>query len=314
MIAKALMILGPTASGKSNLALALAQHWPVEIISLDSALVYRQLDIGTAKPTLAERAQVAHHLIDILEPHQSYSTANFLMDCKPLIDEIRSRKKIPLIVGGTMLYAKALLQGLDHLPPADSTVRAMLDNDAMRIGWPAMHARLALLDPLTAARLSQNDSQRIQRALEVYAITGKPLSDAFGKPAFHPTNCHVVSLEPSDRSLLHQSITQRFDTMLVNGFLDEVRALQARGDLNSNMPSMRCVGYRQAWDHLLGIINKDELRELGIIATRQLAKRQLTWLRSLRIDQRFNCFAAELPSKLNQTLATMLDEINGTQE
>ena len=312
MTAKALMILGPTASGKSSLALALAQAWPIEIISLDSALVYRHMDIGTAKPTIAERAQVPHHLIDIIEPHQSYSTANFLIDCQPLIEAIRGRKKIPLVVGGTMLYAKALLQGLDQLPPADPAIRAALDDDAMQIGWPAMHARLAVLDPSSAARLAPNDSQRIQRALEVYAITGKPISDAFGKPAFNPTDCHVVSLEPADRSLLHQRITARFDAMLASGFLDEVRALQARGDLNSNMPSMRCVGYRQAWDHLLGLTSKDQLRELGIIATRQLAKRQLTWLRSLKIDQRFDCFAAEPQLKLHQTLATMLDQINGT--
>lgn len=311
MIAKALMILGPTASGKSSLAMELAQAWPVEIISLDSALVYRQMDIGTAKPTAAERALVTHHLIDILEPYQTYSTANFLIDCQPLIDAIRSRKKIPLIVGGTMLYAKALLQGLDQLPPADQAVRVALDQEAQQFGWPALHARLALLDPIAAARLAPNDSQRIQRALEVYAITGKPLSDAFGKRAFNPTHCQVVSLEPSDRSLLHERIAVRFDGMLASGFLDEVRALQARGDLTNHMPSMRCVGYRQAWDHLLGITSKDQLRELGVIATRQLAKRQLTWLRSLNIDLRLDCFSAELPSKLDQTLATMMNQMNG---
>ena len=309
---KALMILGPTASGKSGLALSIAQRWPVEIISLDSALVYRHMDIGTAKPSKAEQATVPHHLIDILEPNQTYSTANFLMDCQPLIKDILSSQKIPLVVGGTMLYAKALMQGLDQLPPADALVRAALDQDAAQLGWPAMHARLKLVDPTAAARLAPNDSQRIQRALEVHAITGKPLSDAFGKPAFGPTACHVVSLEPADRAGLHRRIEERFDAMLASGFLDEVRLLQARGDLHPDMPSMRCVGYRQAWDHLIGATNAVQFRELGIIATRQLAKRQLTWLRSLPINQRYDCFDTELPEKLDQTLATIVEQITGS--
>ena len=312
MTVKALMILGPTASGKSGLALSIAQRWPVEIISLDSALVYRHMDIGTAKPSKPEQATVPHHLIDILEPNQTYSTASFLLDCQPLIKDILGRNKIPLVVGGTMLYAKALMQGLDELPPADASVRAALDQDAARLGWPAMHARLQLVDPTAAARLAPNDSQRIQRALEVYAITGKPLSDAFGKPAFSPTKCHVVSLEPADRTRLHQRIEARFDAMLDSGFLDEVRLLQARCDLNPDMPSMRCVGYRQAWDHLIGVTNAVQFRELGIIATRQLAKRQLTWLRSLPVNQRYDCFDTELPAKLDQTLATIVEQITGS--
>ena len=283
---QALCLAGPTASGKSALALALAQQLPVEIISVDSALVYRGMDIGTAKPTPAERAAVAHHLIDILEPTQSYSAAEFARDARRLIPEIRARGRLPLLVGGTMLYFKALLDGLDDLPPADPTVRQQLDARARQHGWPALHAELARVDPASAARLAPADSQRIQRALEVWQLTGRPLS------SFHTTKTRAAraddagamplfSLEPTDSAALHQRIAERFDAMLAAGLVDEVRRLHARGDLSPDLPALRCVGYRQAWQALDEGWPAAELRERGIIATRQLAKRQMTWLRSL---------------------------------
>ncbi len=283
---EALCLAGPTASGKSALALAIAEKLPVEIISVDSALVYRGMDIGTAKPSAAEQAAVPHHLIDILEPTQSYSAAEFARDAQRLIPEIRARGRLPLLVGGTMLYFKALLQGLDDLPPADATVRRQIDQRAREIGWPALHAELARIDPATAARLAPADSQRIQRALEVWQLTGRPLS------SFHSSKTRAAgadeagamplfSLEPTDRTWLHQRIAQRFDAMLAAGFLDEVKALRARGDLTPDTPAMRCVGYRQAWQALDEDWPLAKLRERGIIATRQLAKRQLTWLRGI---------------------------------
>ena len=291
---RALCIAGPTASGKTALALALAERLPVEIVSVDSALVYRGMDIGTAKPTAAERAAAPHHLIDVREPSETYSAAEFVRDAERLIDEIRARGRLPVLVGGTMLYFKALFDGLDDLPPADPTVRAAIEARAAERGWPALHAELAAVDPVTAARLAPADSQRIQRALEVWQLTGRPMS------ALHTTKTGATradgsraiplfSLEPSDRAWLHQRIAQRFDAMLAGGFLDEVRALRARGDLRPDLPSMRCVGYRQAWEALdatapagtLTAAQLAALRERGIAATRQLAKRQLTWLRSM---------------------------------
>ncbi|CAM5788853.1 tRNA (adenosine(37)-N6)-dimethylallyltransferase MiaA [Ottowia pentelensis] len=283
---EALCLAGPTASGKSALALALAERLPVEIISVDSALVYRGLDIGTAKPTPAERAAVPHHLIDIREPTESYSAADFARDAARLIPEIRARGRLPLLVGGTMLYFKALLEGLDELPPADAAVRRQLDERARQHGWPALHAELARVDAASAARLPATDSQRIQRALEVWQLTGRPLS------SFHTTKKRATgddlsratpffSLEPTDRAALQQRIALRFDAMLAAGFLREVEALRARGDLRPELPALRCVGYRQAWQALHEGWPPAALRERGIIATRQLAKRQLTWLRSL---------------------------------
>jgi tRNA dimethylallyltransferase len=280
---KVIAIMGPTASGKTAAALEIARHIPSEIISVDSALVYREMDIGTAKPSASELASVPHHLIDIIAPTEAYSVAQFLIDTKRLVAEIQSRGKLPILVGGTMMYFKALSNGLDDLPGADPVIRAELDAEALRIGVPGLHARLADLDPLTAARLQPNDSQRIQRALEIIAISGQAMSALLAQQtkSAPPFDMLALSLEPSERSVLHQRIARRFDLMLEQGFLDEVKKLRERGDLHPDLPSMRCVGYRQAWEHLDGQCSYDEMRELGIIATRQLAKRQLTWLRSI---------------------------------
>ena len=280
---KVIAIMGPTASGKTAAALEIAKHIPSEIISVDSALVYRQMDIGTAKPSAAELAAAPHHLINIIDPTEAYSVAQFLIDTKRLVSEIHARNKLPILVGGTMMYFKALINGIDDLPAADPAIRAELDAEAQRIGVPGLHARLATLDPITAARLKPNDSQRIQRALEIIAITGQPMSALLAQqPKAEPSfDMLSLSLEPSDRSALHQRIARRFDIMLEQGFLEEVRQLRQRGDLHPDLPSMRCVGYRQAWEHLDGTCSYDEMRELGIIATRQLAKRQITWLRSI---------------------------------
>ena len=284
----ALALVGPTASGKTALALALAQQIPLEIISVDSALVYRGMDIGTAKPSREELQAVPHHLIDIRDPAQSYSAAEFARDATRLIAEIRERGKLPLLVGGTMLYLKALVEGLDDLPLASPSVRADIEAQAATDGWPALHAELATVDPVTALRLPPNDAQRISRALEVWRVSGKPLSSFFGATRVAGPDIAVVSLEPQQRSWLHQRIEQRFDNMLQQGLLDEVRALRARGDLYADMPSMRCVGYRQCWDTLDALHDAEpdaramhQLRETGVAASRQLAKRQLTWLRSM---------------------------------
>jgi len=279
-------LLGPTASGKTAAALAFAARRPVEIISVDSALVYREMDIGTAKPSAAERAQVPHHLIDIVDPADAYSAAEFRADTLRLVSEITGRGRVALLVGGTMLYYKALTHGLNDLPAADAEVRAALDADALRDGWPALHARLAAVDPATAARLAPNDSQRIQRALEVFMLTGQPMSALLAVPAradeaAQPWRFVPVALEPSDRSWLHERIAQRFDAMLATGFIDEVQRLRARGDLHPGLPSMRCVGYRQAWEYLDGAVDFATMRDKGVFATRQLCKRQLTWLRAM---------------------------------
>ncbi|XAH25595.1 tRNA (adenosine(37)-N6)-dimethylallyltransferase MiaA [Xylophilus sp. GW821-FHT01B05] len=305
----AICLAGPTAAGKTAATLAIAQHLAprcaVEIISVDSALVYRGMDIGTAKPSAAERAAVPHHLIDIRDPLQAYNAAEFVADAERLMAEIRARGALPLLAGGTMLYFKALFDGLDDLPPADASVRATLEAEAATRGWPALHAELAQVDPVTAARLPPQDSQRIQRALEVWRLTGRPLSD------FHSTSKNIarspgaaratalISLEPAERSWLHARIAERFDAMLAGGFIDEVRALRARGDLSPELASMRCVGYRQAWEVLDGSAPAAELRDRGIFATRQLAKRQITWLRSM--PQR-HAVAADAPDALAQVL------------
>jgi len=278
----AVCLTGPTASGKSAAAMALAAEVPLEIISVDSAQVYRGMDIGTAKPSAAERAQVHHHLIDILEPTQRYSAARFVSDARRLIGEIHGRGNLPLLVGGTMLYFKALFGGLAAMPAADAEVRGAIDSEAAARGWPALHAELARIDPVTAARLAPADSQRIQRALEVWRVSGRTLSawHAQVTPANAGMTLPLVSLEPRDRSWLHTRIAARFDAMLAAGLLHETQALRARGDLNPQLPAMRCVGYRQAWAALDSGHEKG-LRETGLAATRQLAKRQLTWLRSM---------------------------------
>ena len=302
----AIAIMGPTASGKTAAALAIAERLPCEIISVDSALVYRGMDIGTAKPTREELAAVPHHLIDIIDPLDAYSVAQFRNDTLRLVAEISARGKLPLLVGGTMLYYKGLQDGLDELPQADLAVRAALDEEAGRIGWPAMHAKLALIDPPTAARLKPADSQRIQRALEIHALSGKPMSELLAQREQEelPFELASYALEPSERAWLHERIARRFDLMLEQGFLDEVKALRARGDLHPALPSMRCVGYRQAWEYLDGQIDYAAMRETGVIATRQLCKRQLTWLRSMPERIVVDCCAPDAAQQLmDQVLA-----------
>jgi len=285
-----LCLAGPTASGKSAAALAiaaaLAPRRAVEIVSVDSALVYRGMDIGTAKPSAAERAAVPHHLIDIVDPAERYSAARFVADAGAAIAAIRQRGSVPLLVGGTMLYFKALFDGLDALPEADPAVRAEIDAHALRAGWPALHAELTAIDPATAARLAPNDSQRIQRALEVHRVSGRPLSAWHSAPdGLTPP---LIALEPNDRAWLHARIGERFAAMLDAGFVDEVRRLRARGDLHAGLPSMRAVGYRQAWSALDGN-DLGPLAATAAAATRQLAKRQLTWLRSMPWRQVVAC-------------------------
>ncbi|ALD91470.1 tRNA delta(2)-isopentenylpyrophosphate transferase [Cupriavidus gilardii CR3] len=293
-------LLGPTASGKTAAALALAARAPIEIISMDSALVYREMDVGTAKPSAAELAAVPHHLIDIIDPADSYSAAQFVADTNALVESIRARDREPLIVGGTMLYYKALTQGLNDLPQADPQVRAELDRLAEERGWPALHAMLAQVDPVTAARLAPNDSQRIQRALEIHRLTGQPMSALLAREADARTfdgqagsRFRAIALEPSDRAVLHARIEARFDAMLGGGLLDEVERLRSRGDLHPGLPSIRCVGYRQVWEYLDGHCDFATMRERGIAATRQLCKRQLTWLRSTPERLVVDCLAPD---------------------
>lgn len=275
-------ILGPTASGKTSLALSLAQHFDVEIISVDSALVYKGMDIGTSKPTADEMAIAPHHLIDILEPEQSYSAADFRQDALGLIEEIQGRGRIPLLVGGTMLYYRALEQGLSELPPSDETIRGDLEKMLEQHGSQYLHEELVRVDPVSAERIHPNDPQRITRALEVFRISGKPMSElwaaqtakAFPHPAIR------IGICPEQRSVLHQRIEQRFDQMLEQGFVAEVERLRQRPELNLSLPSMRCVGYRQVWQYLDGEFDYDTMRNKGVTTTRQLAKRQITWMRS----------------------------------
>jgi tRNA dimethylallyltransferase len=300
-----LCLAGPTASGKTASAFAIAEALaatrPVEIVSVDSALVYRGMDIGTAKPSVAERARVPHHLIDIIEPSEAYSAARFVIDAQRLIGEINARGHLPLLVGGTMLYFKALFEGLDAMPAADRNVRAALSDQLEREGLHALYRELQRVDPVTAARLKPADQQRIQRALEVYRVSGQPLSSFHSEKAPVATP-PLISLEPTDRAWLHQRIEARFHQMLDDGLVDEVVALEARGDLNADMPSMRCVGYRQTWEALVEG-DQSELPERGIAATRQLAKRQITWLRSM--PQR-HIVACDAPDALAQVTALAL--------
>ena len=300
----AVLLMGPTGSGKSALALALAERFPIEIVSVDSAQVYRGMDVGTAKPDAATRQQIAHHLIDILDPTEAYSAARFRADAIEAISAIRSRGAIPLLVGGTMLYFKALQEGLSALPAADPAVRARLDARAAVEGWPALHAELARVDPVTAVRLKRTDAQRIQRALEVHAISGRPLSELQGardsSGAVGPTI--PVSLIPEDRARLHDVIAERFDAMLNAGLVAEVKALRARYELSPEMPSMRCVGYRQAWAFLEGLIDEAEFRARAVAATRQLAKRQFTWLRATAAT----AFAPAAPDLVESVTAFLL--------
>ena len=274
--------MGPTASGKTDLAIFLTEHFPVDIISVDSAMVYRGLNIGSAKPSDEELAKAPHRLIDVVDPLEIYSAARFRNEALKEMVEITAAGRIPLLVGGTMLYFRALLQGLSELPAADESVRERLEQQAAEIGWEKMHQRLTEVDPEAGARIHPNDPQRIGRALEVYEVTGKPMSQLQKEQQAEPLPYEVLKLAlmPSDRAMLHQRIEKRFKLMLEQGLIDEVKTLQERGDLNEDLPAIRAVGYRQVWDYLLERIDYTEMEERGVIATRQLAKRQFTWLRS----------------------------------
>lgn len=287
---RAVCLLGPTASGKSRLAMRLATSSagqppgsaPIEIVSVDSGQVYRGMDLGTAKPTAAEQATVRHHLIDLVDPTESYSAGRFRADAIAVVQDILARGRRPLLVGGSMLYYRSLAQGIDQLPPADPAIRAALDAEAAARGWPALHADLARVDPATARRLAPNDAQRIQRALEVFRATGTPLSALQTTPPPDlPFDMKAFALLPADRALLHERIAARFDAMLDAGLIEELQFLRRRFALHAALPAMRCVGYRQVWEHLEGACDRRALREKGVVATRQLAKRQLTWLRGL---------------------------------
>jgi tRNA dimethylallyltransferase len=300
-----LVLLGPTASGKTAAVARIARALPIELISVDSALVFRDMDIGTAKPSPEEQALCPHHLIDIVSPEEAYSAARFAADARRLIGDIQARGRIPLLAGGTMLYIKALREGLSDLPEADAALRADIDARAAEQGWPALHAELARLDPDAAARLKPTDAQRIQRALEIVTLTGRPLAESYARreddAPLPPMT--VLSLEPSDRVRLHRRIEQRFDQMLEQGLVDELRRLRAKYRLDAGMPSMRCVGYRQVWNFLEGEVDASTMRDTGIYATRQLAKRQITWLRSMQIDQRIDCLRDDAADEVMDAFA-----------
>lgn len=306
----ALLLLGPTASGKSAVALELARHLPLEIISVDSAQVYRDMDVGTAKPGAEEQAACPHHLIDIISPEEAYSAARFRADALRLMAEITARGCIPLLAGGTMLYFKALREGLSELPQADPALRAEIDREAAERGWPALHAELARLDPDTAARLQPNDAQRIQRALEILRLTGKPLAHGYARreAADLPWRLLPLGLAPSERSVLHERIARRFDAMLAAGLVEELRRLRARYRLSPDLPAIRSVGYRQAWDYLEGRCSEAELRARGIAATRQLAKRQLTWMRAMEDLVVFDCLREGLAGAVLAAARGMLEK------
>ncbi len=304
----AILLMGPTASGKTGVAVDLVKHFPCEIVSVDSALVYRHMDIGTAKPDADILAQAPHHLINLIDPTQSYSAAQFRIDALRVMAEITARGNIPLLTGGTMLYFKALLDGLSNLPQADANLRAELDQRAKNIGWPAMHAELAKLDPETAARLKPMDAQRIQRALEICLLSGETMSSQLGKADATPLPYRFIkiALVPSERKVLHERISARFDAMLKAGLVEEVKKLRLQFDLHPNMSSMRCVGYRQAWQYLDGEITQAEMRDRGIIATRQLAKRQLTWLRSMEGVTELDCLDSMMMEKVSEFIQQLV--------
>jgi len=304
----AILLMGPTAGGKSEVALELARRFPVEIVSVDSALVYRHMDIGTAKPDPDTRQKVRHHLIDIIDPTESYSAAQFRDDALEVMAEIFARGRVPLLTGGTMLYFKALREGLSDLPAANEATRSVIDAMAADVGWPAMHRELKRVDPVTAQRLDPNDSQRIQRAMEIFYLTGKPMSEliATREPAELPYRLISLALVPGERSALHQRIADRFELMLELGLINEVRELRETYDLRPGLPSMRCVGYRQVWQYLDGEYGLGELREKAVAATRQLAKRQLTWLRATKDVKEFDCLAGDLQEQIVAWLPAQL--------
>ncbi len=296
--------MGPTASGKTGVALELARRFPVEIVSVDSAQVYRHMNIGTAKPDLDTRLRFPHHLIDVIEPNERYSAAQFRDDALEIMGDIAGRERIPLLVGGTMLYFKALREGLSDLPAADPDTRMVLDAMAAETGWPAMHRELERIDPATALRLDPNDSQRIQRAMEIYYLTGRPMSEliAIGKPTDLPYRLIPLALVPGERRELHERIAARFEVMLELGLINEVRELRENYVLKPDLPSMRCVGYRQVWQYLDGEFALAGLREKAVSATRQLAKRQLTWLRAMPEVKVFDCLAEDLQEQIDAWL------------
>jgi len=305
----AILIMGPTASGKTAVAMALADRFPVELISVDSAQVFRDMDIGTAKPDRATLARYPHRLLDLISPEESYSAARFRADALAAMAEITAAGKVPVLVGGTMLYFRALLQGLADLPQADVALRAAIDADAAAEGWPAQHAKLAILDPVSAARLHPTDSQRLQRALEICRLSGRPMSELFAESEAQipPYDFLSIGLLPSERSVLHERIARRFDEMLEAGLDDEVRSLRGKYALNPNLPSMRCVGYRQVWEAQDGVIPPKELRDRGIFATRQLAKRQITWLGNSFAAENYDCLDPRLAERIGDRVASFLE-------
>lgn len=303
----AILLMGPTAAGKTAVALELARRFPVELISVDSAQVFRDMVIGTAKPDAATLAAFPHRLIDLISPEEAYSAARFRRDAIAAMDEISQAGRVPLLVGGTMLYFKALLDGLAELPSADAELRAALDSRAAANGWPALHAELAAVDPATAARLPTTDAQRIQRALEVFQLTGRPLSALLARRERPPPTHEflAVGLLPSARSALHQRIAERFGGMLAAGLEGEVERLRSTYRLHGELPAMRCVGYRQVWEVIEGKAPREELRERGIYATRQLAKRQITWLANTLRPQVVDCLASDLPARVVRLVAPL---------
>lgn len=309
----AIFLMGPTASGKSQVALDIARNFPTEIISVDSAQVYRYMDIGTAKPGQEILAHAPHHLINLIDPDQSYSAAQFRQDALSIMQDISSRNKIPLLVGGTMLYFRALQQGLSALPAADQDLRLTLENRAEKHGWPVMHQKLSELDPVIAARIKPTDSQRIQRALEVCYLTQQPMSEILKnfQPADFPYRKISIALIPSERSQLHLRIAERFRSMLNAGLIEEVQSIRQKFPaLSAESPSMRCVGYRQTCLYLDDKIDSDELHDMGIAATRQLAKRQLTWLRSMRVTDKIyelDCLSSDLSTQVNNLIRTAIE-------
>jgi tRNA dimethylallyltransferase len=305
---KAVFLLGPTASGKTAVALALAKRFPVEIVSVDSAQVYRGMDVGTAKPGAEERARVPHHLIDIIEPTEAYSAGRFRADALRIGDEIHARGAVAVFAGGTMLYFRALTSGLAELPAAQPAIRAGIEERARRLGWPALHGELGKVDPVAAARIEPTDAQRIQRALEVYQHSGKSLSAFHAEDRAAPAfDALAIALEPSERGVLHERIALRFREMLARGLVEELEGLRARHDLDAHMPAMRAVGYRQAWEVLEGRAPRETLEERGIAATRQLAKRQLTWLRSMPGLDRLDCLRPDLAGAVAERAARFLE-------
>ena len=300
----AIFLMGPTASGKSRLALQIARYLPVEVVSVDSAQVYRHMNIGTAKPDAEALAAAPHHLIDLIDPDEHYSAAQFRTDALRVMQQITERGNIPLLAGGTMLYFKALLDGLSELPSANSDVRTAIEAKARKSNWPAMHKELSRLDPVSAERIKPTDSQRIQRALEVFYLTGKPMSETLSKPknASLPYRVIKIALVPGHRQVLHERIAHRFEQMLKHGLIDEVRVIRDKFCLSDENPSMRCVGYRQIWMYLQNATDASRMREMALAATRQLAKRQLTWLRSMKQTTEFECLEENLPEKVKTYL------------